>query len=136
MMQFRLSEAHMIKIHANPASFTVDFFEQWAGDWHKFNSEDWASMEDIAEEYGIDAPAPQEIEARQYLAGQTTADLIDEFELTSHTSNPAINLQLATVRGWIMDEIEHRHPEAFEKWLDGDAEDNTLKYYIFEEVEA
>lgn len=29
-----------------------------------------------------------------------------------------------------MDELESRHPEAFDKWLDGDAEDADLRKYI------
>lgn len=136
MIQYRLSNDHMIKVHVNTSNFIVEFFEQTAGTWRKLNEETWHSIEDIAEEYGVCAPSTQEIEARQYIAGQTTSDLCDEFELTGHNTNQAITAQLATVRGWIMDEIEFRYPEAFEKWLEGDAEDEALKYYIFEEVEA
>ena len=35
-----------------------------------------------------------------------------------------ISLELSIVRGWIMDELEKRNPEAFDKWLDLDYPDN------------
>lgn len=56
----------------------------------------------------------------------STAQLLDLWELT--TSNP--NEYIPVVRGWLMDELESRHPEAFDKWLDGDAEDVDLRKYI------
>lgn len=37
---------------------------------------------------------------------------------------------IPTVRGWIMDEIEKRNPAAFDAWLEGDAEDASLRKYI------
>ena len=40
------------------------------------------------------------------------------------TEDAPISLELSTVRGWIMDELEKRNPEAFEKWLDLDYPDN------------
>lgn len=56
----------------------------------------------------------------------STAQLLDLWELT--TSNP--NKCISVVRGWLMDELESRHPEMFDKWLDGDAEDADLRKYI------
>lgn len=34
------------------------------------------------------------------------------------------------IRGWLMDEIERRYPEAFNAWLDSDAYDGELREYI------
>ena len=70
----------------------------------------------------------KEVAAMTALALKTysTAQLLDLWELT--TSNP--NEYIPVVRGWLMDELESRHPEAFDKWLDGDAEDADLRKYI------
>lgn len=67
-----------------------------------------------------------EKKAREMLSNATLAVLLDEWELTTNINNP----EIATVRGWLMDELESRNPEAFEKWLDGDAEDSTLRDYM------
>lgn len=40
------------------------------------------------------------------------------------TEDVPISLELSMVRGWIMDELEKRNPEAFDKWLDLDYPDN------------
>lgn len=56
----------------------------------------------------------------------STAQLLDLWELT--TNNP--NEYIPVVRGWLMDELESRYPEAFDKWMDGDAEDADLRKYI------
>lgn len=34
------------------------------------------------------------------------------------------------IRGWLMDEIERRYPDAFDAWLDSDAYDSELRDYI------
>ena len=69
----------------------------------------------------------QEQKAREMLANSTLGDLLDEWELTSDMDDP----EIATVRGWLMDELESRNPEAFDKWLDQDApEDNQLRKYM------
>lgn len=69
-----------------------------------------------------------EKQAREFLSNQTLADLLDEWELTSNMRNhPAT----ATLRGWLMDELESRNPEAFNAWLDQDEpEDKDLKWYM------
>lgn len=51
---------------------------------------------------------------------------MDLWEMTTTNSDHNI----PAVRGWLMDEIERRFPEAFEKWLDGDAEDGALRKFI------
>lgn len=69
----------------------------------------------------------QEKAAREMLANSTLGDLLDEWELTSNINDP----EIATVRGWLMDELESRNPEAFNAWLDQDApEDNQLREYM------
>lgn len=69
----------------------------------------------------------QEKAAREMLANSTLGDLLDEWELTSNINDPKI----AIVRGWLMDELESRNPEAFNAWLDQDApEDNRLREYM------
>ena len=55
-------------------------------------------------------------EMKEMLENATLADLLDEWELTSKINDPAI----PTVRGWLMDELESRNPEAFNAWLDQD----------------
>ena len=69
----------------------------------------------------------QEKAAREMLANSTLGDLLDEWELTSNINDP----EIATVRGWLMDELESRNSEAFNAWLDQDApEDNQLREYM------
>ena len=61
------------------------------------------------------------------LANMTTEKLIEMFELTTNMNDENI----PTVRGWLMDEIEKRNPDGFDKWLDSeDPEDNTLRKYM------
>lgn len=65
---------------------------------------------------------------RNLVGSLTTAQLLDQFELTSDMTGEDV----PTVRGWLMDEIEKRYPVAFDKWLDEDMpEDTDLRKYIF-----
>lgn len=59
--------------------------------------------------------------ARTMLSRLSTEQLIKEFDMTEDIP---ISLELSMVRGWIMDELEKRNPEAFDKWLDLDYPDN------------
>lgn len=63
---------------------------------------------------------------RELISNQPLADLLEEWELTSKINTP----EVAIVRGLLMDEFESRNPEAFNEWLDGDAEDETLADYM------
>lgn len=67
--------------------------------------------------------------ARAMLSRLSTEQLIKEFDMTEDVP---INLELSMVRGWIMDELEKRNPEAFDKWLVLDYPDNELlkKLYL------
>ena len=66
--------------------------------------------------------------AKTLFATMTTAQLIEQFVLTGKMEYTP---ELPTVRGWYMDELEERNPEAFAAWLDMDApEDEDLyKFY-------
>jgi hypothetical protein len=64
---------------------------------------------------------------REMISNLTLAELLDEWELTSKIDNP----EIYTVRGWLMDELESRNPEAFNKWLDQDEPtDEMLKEFM------
>lgn len=56
----------------------------------------------------------------------STRQLIETFIMTGKINNP----EIPTVRGWIMDELEARNPDAFDAWLDGDCEDASLWNYF------
>lgn len=59
--------------------------------------------------------------ARAMLSRLSIEQLIKEFDMTEDIP---ISLELSMVRGWIMDELEKRNPETFDKWLDLDYPDN------------
>ena len=67
-----------------------------------------------------------EKEARELIKQQTLDDLLTQWELTSIFDDENIY----TVIGWLMDELESRNPEAFNKWLDSDCEDFELRKYM------
>ena len=55
--------------------------------------------------------------ARAIIANRSTAQLCEMFEATNNTDREQI-LEQAMGRGWIMDELEKRDAEAFERWID------------------
>lgn len=55
--------------------------------------------------------------AKARLSARKTADLIRDFELTEAMPMTA---ELPIIRGWIMDELESRNPNAFWAWIDSD----------------
>lgn len=57
-----------------------------------------------------------EMRARNTLKAMTTTNLIDTFIKTGESNDENIYI----VRGWLMDELEARNPEAFDKWLESD----------------
>lgn len=70
---------------------------------------------------------PQEKKAREMISNLTLPQLLDEWELTTNNNSP----EIATVRGWLMDELESRNPEGFNAWLDSDlALDEDLREYM------
>lgn len=62
--------------------------------------------------------------ARKMIKGLSTIKLVEQFELTEITNDPHIYI----VRGWLMDELEERDAEAFDKWIDS-YEDSPRKFY-------
>jgi hypothetical protein len=67
-----------------------------------------------------------EKKAKELIKKQTLENLLIQWELTSVCNDKHI----PTVRGWLMDEFAERNPEAFEKWIDEDANDETLRNYM------
>lgn len=61
------------------------------------------------------------------IKNSSTEKLIDLFTLTDSWEDENI----PTVRGWIMDELEARDPEAFDAWLEDEVGDGEAlrKYY-------
>ena len=64
--------------------------------------------------------------AATILKARNTKDLIDDFVFTSKLNNSNV----PTVRGWIMDELERRNPEAFAKWIDFNGTDWSPHYFF------
>ena len=71
--------------------------------------------------------------AAAILKTRTTKQLIDDLILAGAQMDATKDAEkftnLATVRGWIMDELEERNPEAFEKWIDAYDEDEDMRKY-------
>lgn len=67
-----------------------------------------------------------EQKARELISKLSLESLLLQWELTTSCNDENI----PTVRGWLMDELEKRNPEAFNEWLDKDAEDETLRKYM------
>lgn len=65
--------------------------------------------------------------ARTMIANRSTENLINDFILTGTLNDK----NAPTVRGWIMDELESRNPDAYDAWLDqDDPTDESLKIYF------
>lgn len=70
--------------------------------------------------------------AAKKIQSKTTSEVIATFILSGkmiEAGHPDSNLY--TVRGWLMDELERRDPEAFDRWLsvDGFPTDESLYNY-------
>lgn len=63
--------------------------------------------------------------ARKLIASRTMEQLITNFEITETLNGSEVPM----VRGWIMDELEKRDPEAFDKWLDSYV-DSPRKFFL------
>lgn len=68
-----------------------------------------------------------EMRARNTLKAMATTDLIDTFIKTGESKDSNIYI----VRGWLMDELEERDPEAFDRWLESDFnnDEDITKFY-------
>ncbi len=88
-------------------------------DFEKVQDETGAAME------GKETTQAENL-AVKMIANPDTERLLEQWELTEKINDPHI----PTVRGWLMDELEKRNPEGFEKWLDGEALDGELRTYF------
>jgi len=70
--------------------------------------------------------ATLETKKTNLVAGLTIEGLMDAFDATDSNNSP----EIPTVRGWIMDEMEKRNPEAFNAWLSGDATIPARNYFL------
>ena len=52
--------------------------------------------------------------------------LIESWELTGTNKDPNIS----TVRGWLMDEMESRNPEAFNSWMEADPHATARSFFL------
>lgn len=68
--------------------------------------------------------SPAEKKARARIKKLSTPQIIDQFELTEAVNDKYIPI----VRGWLMDELESRNSEAFDKWLES-GEDSPRIFY-------
>ena len=71
--------------------------------------------------------------AAEMLKNRTTTQLIDDLILAGKqmdaTRDAEKRTNLATVRDWIMDELEERNPEAYDAWIESYDEDEDLRKY-------
>lgn len=65
-------------------------------------------------------------EAKEILSTRSIKDLVELFEMIEDSDEEYIYI----VRGFIMDELEERNPEAFDTWLDIGYADSPRKYFI------
>ena len=65
--------------------------------------------------------------ARNLIGSLTTAQLLDQWEITTTMTDP----NTPTLRGWFMDELEKRFPDQFDKWLGSDRRDEDLRKFIY-----
>ena len=68
-----------------------------------------------------------EQKARHLISLRSTNQLLADWELTEDITDPNI----ATVRGWLMDELEKRNPKGFNEWLESEwLSDKELRNYF------
>jgi len=64
-------------------------------------------------------------EAKKLAAAQSTETLVEGFEMT----NEVYSAEMSDVRGWIMDELERRNPDAFDAWIES-CEDSPRRFFL------
>ena len=67
--------------------------------------------------------------AQDLLNGMSIVDLVAQWE---EVSKMEVTPEIATVRGWLMDALENKNPEAFDKYLDDEncTDEDLRKYFI------
>ena len=63
--------------------------------------------------------------AKDMIAKLSTAEVVKQFELTEAMDT---TIQVTTVRGWLMDELEKRDADAFDRWMD--SEDDSPRAFF------
>ena len=65
------------------------------------------------------------------LATRTTRHIIEQLILSSKMIDAGTDPEIYTVRGWLLDELERRDPEAMDAFLDGDDYEDEALYNYF-----
>lgn len=65
--------------------------------------------------------------APSHIRDASTEQLLEMWELTESIKP---SLELATVRGWLMDELEARDPDGFNAWLDDEDPNASPRTHI------
>jgi hypothetical protein len=68
----------------------------------------------------------KEAAARQTLSNMTIPKLL---ELWAETEKHPKSIEVATVRGWLMDTLEAKNHAAFDAWMDAETNDPT-SYFV------
>lgn len=71
--------------------------------------------------------------ARLKLRCRKTPDLIRDFILSGvmlDGNRDKYYREMPMVRGWIMDELQSRDPEAFDAWIESDLDDDALPQFF------
>lgn len=64
---------------------------------------------------------------QELISKRTDKELIRDWKVLD---TQKVTPEIAVVRGWLMDEIEKRFPEAFDKWLENCEKNNNIEDYI------
>lgn len=67
-----------------------------------------------------------EAKARALVASRSTYDLVLDWE---ESDRQPMTPTMPYVRGWLLDELERRDPEAFNAWMDGN-EASPRKFFV------
>ena len=67
----------------------------------------------------------------EILKSKSTRQLIELFVLSGKMIDAGTDPEMYTVRGWLMDELEARNPEAMEAYLESDCWDDEDLYKFF-----
>ncbi len=62
-----------------------------------------------------------------HVKNASTKQLLELWELTEQMNR---SLELPIVRGWLMDELEARDPEGFDRWMDSEDPNADPKDFI------
>ena len=66
-------------------------------------------------------------ETPDHIKNASTKKLLELWDLTENMKH---SQELAIVRGWLMDELEARDPEGFDRWIDSEDPNADPKDFI------